>query len=694
MKKWIYLAGIILFFFFLTLNEVINLASYKFDVIVMFLLCSFLIFSGISLTSYRAAVFFKKAKLFYFCFSYLLLAFSSFIFLKKTIAYTIFDNYYFYTFKFIEIIIFYFGIFVFLDKPSLKRSIKSFAFLVVNAIIIYILLKNRLIFLIPILIYVQLFLSYRDLPLKNEKEYFSASLEFKIVAEILFILNYFLNISSIHISANLFYIFSLLMIWNYLLNIINKGYFKNIYHKERKINKLLSVNDKAIIIVENDFIKRINKRALEFLGVENSYELKGKNIHTLIEELPNDTEGGHDFSKIVSIRKVDGTKQKLKLSRHILQTLNGSVMILTLEEELVISKLFGEINTIIENMVYVYESNFGYKFIGDSVETLLGYTPDEFYKDKDFSRKISLDGRLLNSIEKEVEKVSFISEYRTKSGEKKYLKETIKKIQNDGNSVYYGVATDVTDLKHEIMESHREIAELKEIDAKKDISMSIVSHEIRTPITAIIGFLENIIMNNQDVDIRILNMINKVYSNGMRLKELVNNMLDLNKLNAGKLEIYREENDLKDLVNEILINNETFLEINKLTYENNIDESINVYADSSMLYQIINNIVSNAIKYNRENGKIIISKNELENEVILKIADTGFGIRDENKDRIFREYERVQGTKQKGTGLGLPLVKNLIELNDGKIWFESELEKGTTFYLMFKKSSATIEIKK
>ena len=200
------------------------------------------------------------------------------------------------------------------------------------------------------------------------------------------------------------------MIWNYLLNIINRGYFKNIYHKERKINKLLTVNDKAIIIVENDFIKRINKKALEFLGVDNSYELKGKNIHTLIENLPDGIEEAHDYSTIVSIRKADGTKQKLKLTQHILQNINNSVVLLTLEEELAISKLFAEINNIIENVVYVYEKNFGYKFVGDSVESILGYTPEDFYKDKDFSQKISIDGKFINFMEKESEKISFISE--------------------------------------------------------------------------------------------------------------------------------------------------------------------------------------------------------------------------------------------------------------------------------------------
>ena len=98
--------------------------------------------------------------------------------------------------------------------------------------------------------------------------------------------------------------------------------------------------------------------------------------------------------------------------------------------------------------------------------------------------------------------------------------------------------------------------DLEEKNSKKEMTMSIVSHEIRTPITAIIGFLENIIINNRTIDKTIDNMIKKAYSNSIRLKELVNNLLDLNKLNAGKMEIYKEANDLKALVDEVLLNNE------------------------------------------------------------------------------------------------------------------------------------------
>jgi len=102
-----------------------------------------------------------------------------------------------------------------------------------------------------------------------------------------------------------------------------------------------------------------------------------------------------------------------------------------------------------------------------------------------------------------------------------------------------------------------------------------------------------------------------------------------------------------------------------------------------MCFQILNNILSNAIKYNNENGIIEFSNEKTDREIIIKIRDTGIGINDENKDKIFNAYERVKGVKEKGTGLGLALSKQMIEKNNGKIYFESEYGKGTTFYIHF-----------
>ena len=111
--------------------------------------------------------------------------------------------------------------------------------------------------------------------------------------------------------------------------------------------------------------------------------------------------------------------------------------------------------------------------------------------------------------------------------------------------------------------------------------------------------LENIIINNRNIEKTIDKMIKKAYSNSIRLKELVNNLLDLNKLNAGKLELYKEANDLKALVDEVLLNNETLLEIKDIKFKNHMEDKVEVFSDASMLYQIINNVVSNSIKYNK-----------------------------------------------------------------------------------------------
>ncbi len=174
---------------------------------------------------------------------------------------------------------------------------------------------------------------------------------------------------------------------------------------------------------------------------------------------------------------------------------------------------------------------------------------------------------------------------------------------------FYGVGLDISDLyvKEKGLVSENEM--LKNENIKTDMALSVVSHEIRTPITAIIGFVENIIINNDSLDEKIFGMIKKVYSNSIRLKELVDNLLDFNKLNAGKMEVFKEKVEIKGLLEEVLTNNEMLIELKNIKLINLMDrvkDKVYILADSSMVYQIFNNILSNAIKYNRENGSITI----------------------------------------------------------------------------------------
>ncbi len=276
---------------------------------------------------------------------------------------------------------------------------------------------------------------------------------------------------------------------------------------------------------------------------------------------------------------------------------------------------------------------------------------------------------------------------KNSAGKIVYFLVNSSKINIEDKDVVYGIMTDITDYKEKEEILEKKNYDLEERHAKKEMGMSIVSHEIRTPITAIIGFVENILINKDAVDPDLIKMIYKIYGNSIRLKELVNNFLDYNKLNAGKMELLKENIDLFAVVEEVITNNEMLMEIKGIKCENLLKTGIYVYVDATMIYQVINNIVSNAIKYNKENGEIKTEAEINGNIVILKISDTGAGIKPENIDSVFKEYERVKGVKEKGTGLGMPISKRFIELNGGSIWITSEYGKGSCFYISIPISS-------
>jgi nitrogen-specific signal transduction histidine kinase len=658
----------------MSLGLVVDLSSYRYDLTIVFLLLYFLISINISIISYKIATLLKRFYFFYFVFSFAIMSLVSFLFLKKLIAYNILDIYFFYILNFIEIIIYFFGIYLLKNNKKFDKNIILKIFLLLtNSYFLYSSIKYNYVNFVIFGIYIQLYFVYKITDIFVEMDFFKPALLFKIFSTFFIIIYGFYPLIPIYLVSKFLYLLSLLIIWNNFLDIFNKNNIKLFKNKEIIIKELFNINNNPVFFIKNNKIKKVNNSALQLFKIENRSELSKYELSELITIID-------DNSAIIHLS--DNTTKKVDIFKI---DISENEFLLKLEEQETEKLIKHEISHVVGDVFYIYEEGYGYRFVSENVYNLLGYTPKNFYEDEFFSNKISIDKKFLNLIEDKPNKATFISAYRAKNGDIIYLKENIKKIHLNNNTFYYGTGCDITEFQNEIENLRKEISHLNSLNSKKDMSMSIVSHEIRTPITAIIGFLENIIINNKNIDPHITNMINKVYSNSMRLKELVNNLLDLNKLNAGKLEVSKEKNNLKELISEILLNNETLLEIRNITCENNVVDDVYVYADSSMLYQIINNIISNSIKYNHDNGNITIDINEVGNEVIIKIKDSGIGIPMENKDMVFKEYERVKGTKQKGTGLGLPLVKKLVELNNGKIWFESELDKGTTFYILLQK---------
>ncbi len=236
----------------------------------------------------------------------------------------------------------------------------------------------------------------------------------------------------------------------------------------------------------------------------------------------------------------------------------------------------------------------------------------------------------------------------------------------------------------------RDITKEVEVDRVKSQFVASVSHELRTPMTSIKGFADLLLMGvaGQVADPQKAFLL-KIKSNADRLSQLVNDLLNISKIDAGE-RLNVELVDLSELIPGVMSNLESRAE----NENKHLDISVEiepmlppVEGDPHKLTQIITNIVDNAFNYTYEGGSIIV-KAVLQpdrHHVLLSVKDSGIGIPDEFKSRIWGRFERYEDhalvMDVPGTGLGLSIVKELVQMHNGNIWFESELSKGTTFFI-------------
>ena len=244
------------------------------------------------------------------------------------------------------------------------------------------------------------------------------------------------------------------------------------------------------------------------------------------------------------------------------------------------------------------------------------------------------------------------------------------------------VAKEIDLLKSDIDKSNR---------AKTDF-LNNMSHEIRTPMNAIVGFSDSL-LNTPVFDENIArNDIQSIATASNNLLDIINNILDISKIESGKEVLDNKEYDLSKLINDLANIIQTRIGNNPIKLLVNIDKNIPslVYGDSTKLYQVLLNIASNSVKYT-EVGRIQIScecefKDKTNEEIMLhfKISDTGYGIKKEDYDKMFEKFTRLDSAvanEIEGTGLGLVITKRFVDLMGGKIWFTSEYEIGTIFYI-------------
>ena len=216
-----------------------------------------------------------------------------------------------------------------------------------------------------------------------------------------------------------------------------------------------------------------------------------------------------------------------------------------------------------------------------------------------------------------------------------------------------------------------------------------MSHELRTPLNAIIGFSETMLkfpMMYDDVPLpkAYENDMNQIFNSGKQLLNLINDILDLSRVDAGKLDIYMERVELEPIVDSVQSIARGLLSNKDIELKSVLPEKLpEVWADQNRLRQILVNLYSNACKFT-DTGSITITIKEEDDTVLFSLADTGHGISKDQMNVIFEEFKQAQSAKgrdpRSGSGLGLAISRQLLNLMDGRIWAESEVGKGSTFY--------------
>ena len=229
-----------------------------------------------------------------------------------------------------------------------------------------------------------------------------------------------------------------------------------------------------------------------------------------------------------------------------------------------------------------------------------------------------------------------------------------------------------------------DLTRLKQLENTRQEFVANVSHELRTPLSMIKGYVETLIHGAKDdpnVATRFLQTIEK---HADRLTYLIEDLLTISRLESGQIVMNIQKVDLRPLVDDVLNDLQSRAAEKKVNLENQAADDLVVRADAERIQQVLFNLVDNAIKYGRVEGRVWIKTWVAPERMIeVSVCDNGPGIPPDSIDRVFERFYRVdkaRSREQGGTGLGLSIVKHIVQSHGGEVWAESQLEQGTTFF--------------
>ncbi|MFC2079492.1 PAS domain S-box protein, partial [Candidatus Bipolaricaulota bacterium] len=259
--------------------------------------------------------------------------------------------------------------------------------------------------------------------------------------------------------------------------------------------------------------------------------------------------------------------------------------------------------------------------------------------------------------------------------------------ENDVITHFVAIKEDITERKHAAWDLEQAKRDAESANQAKSDFLANMSHELRTPLNAVIGFSEVLADGTfGELNEKQTQYVGNILQSGRHLLSLINDILDLSKVEAGKMELDLSDVDASLLIFESLIFVQEKAHQHDIRLETSLSEDVRaltIQADERKLKQILFNLLSNATKFTPDGGSVMLSAELGAGELLVRVQDTGIGLKPEDLHRVFDEFEQIDSSyakPQQGTGLGLALTKRLIELHGGRIWAESEGEgNGSTF---------------
>lgn len=358
---------------------------------------------------------------------------------------------------------------------------------------------------------------------------------------------------------------------------------------------------------------------------------------------------------------------------------------------------FRSITENIDDFLYTYQisgSSFKPLFYTTSVETITGYKQSDFLKDPKLFLKIILPADFADVKDKIrhmfTSKILLSEELEfriiNKFGSTLFVRNKINLNRAADGSIQkiFGLVSDITLRKKAEEELKSTTENLMKLNNTKDKFLSIVSHDLRTPFTSILGFTDLLLNDDELSELEKRQYIGYVQDSAKSMLSLVNSLLDWTRLQTGRIKFEPEKLRINSVIEDSINSMQGAAFQKKIRLYSQLDEKLYTYVDRNLILQVFNNLISNAIKFTPPGGTITITANPSEKTRFFEfcVKDSGVGISDENIDNLFKvdtKYTSEGTAGEKGSGLGLSLVKEIIEKHGGVIWVKSNPGLGSEF---------------